>query len=184
MVKEKHLGDIEVLRVITANEPRHYQYLVNCSYASGESYVHLVKAIKDSKSSEKYKKISRAFFEIETVRGILDQFRLQDGIGLVRSAWKEGKKPHISVALLEPEDRTEIKIPIPYQELEELVKDFVLDLACQDFKLGDCINNCPYSMQWNKFENCYKVNRTAYRVLRKYAGNDKAFESHKKIMEK
>ena len=123
---------------------------------------------------------------MQITRGILNRNnQLENGLDLVNRARKKGK-PHVSVALLEPERRYNIGIQMPYNEVETLAGEFINHVSCPDFIAGLCINDCPYNMAWTEQVNCYDFHRAAYKLLRKYAGgnNKKVLHSIIKIREK
>jgi|SRR3989344_1932307 len=172
-------------RLIKADNLSDYLYFVEFEFISGRFLPELQKVFQDP-SKEKYLKAAKSFFEMQITRGILNRNnQLENGLDLVNRARKKGK-PHVSVALLEPERRYNIGIQMPYNEVETLAGEFINHVSCPDFIAGLCINDCPYNMAWTEQVNCYDFHRAAYKLLRKYAGgnNKKVLHSIIKIREK
>ena len=169
--------------LIDAREfPDDYYFLIEAGLTTPEELARLA-SLSSEKGRDKYNHAVRAFYEMKQTKSIVGTSELEDSLEFFREA-RNKEKPHISIQLLKPGVRRPIEIDLPFSELTETVRSFVLENACNNFAYGVCIDSCPFNMKWDEQFNCYNVTRTAYELLRKYSDHEVATRTMMEIMQK
>jgi len=158
-----------IKKLIDVKEPWEYHLFVIDGITTLAEIEDLKSRLRDS-GNNKHISLLTASYEMSFVRRTLKNFNLYQPLPLIRYSQKYDK-PHIGVEILKPEDKLGIVTEIPLPELEILLTSFLSNLSCHNFKQGVCINSCDYRMPADENVNCSRVNRTAYKVLRKYYGS-------------
>ena len=158
----------EIGILIHAREPDDYSFFVERNLTSREE-IERLKADTSDKEREKYNQGIQSTFERKLVAKIFEASSEKPdekiALQLVRESIK-ARKTHLALEILSHLDPSRINIPL--QELESMVRDSILNLACEQFSFGVCIENCPYNMMWDDNYNCSNTFQLAYDVIKKY----------------
>jgi len=137
-------------------------------------------SVYDSRTKNKktYKR-AVAFFEMSLVEKIFSETKNINHPEVIDYAL-EHEKPHIAVQALESNKNK--RTLIPYSSVEEIVQDFIADLACERLDPDICESNCPYQTETNKPYGCDKVYNIALKVLSDYSNSKKGKDSLRRIL--
>ncbi len=158
----------EIGILIHARDPNDYSFFVERDLTSREE-IERLKTDTSDKQREKYNQGVRSVFERKLVAKIFEASSENPdekiALQLVQDSIKAGKT-HIALEILSHLDP--LRINMPLQELESIVRDSILGLACGQFSFGVCVETCPYNMIWNESYNCNDTVQLAYNVIKKY----------------
>jgi len=124
--------------------------------------------------SDKYNKGVNALHEMKLTRDLLRGSGLEPVVALelIGLASEKGKS-HIGVEILYLFRKAPEKPDISFEDVKDLVKNFVNELSCNQFTYGLCWQNCPHGVVPNEHYACSTPRISiGYEVLRDYAETD------------
>jgi hypothetical protein len=173
----QHIQSLILARTL----PNDYQQFIEPGFTTDVAIARAMDLMASRPDSSKYQAGVKAKFEMSALDEILvglqsqpesrGKVQLENALGLVRQA-QANKKPHLAIDLLSPLWRTGIEIP--YDEVKQIARDFLLNSTCESYHDPVCVLKCPHGVVWGDDYSCRQFVENADQILRHYSDSQES----------